>query len=236
MRLAWLSLLVLAAGVRAQADADLVARALDPTAWRAAATEPADAWVTFAEDDAEAAQVAAYVVPLVAEHFPRLRVRQVRLVRFESRDTYFRTDVAVGDGLKDSEHRVYNLYFNPRVFQDPPPPEALDAILAHELVHLRDYTHLSSLGLTTMVARYVGSAAYRERYERATDEVVLGLGKAEGLRAYRRWIYPRLTAEDYVVKRRTYWTPEEIDIWLEARRPLAQTPSPISLEGLIEAP
>lgn len=222
-----------AAAASAQNDADLVARALDPTAWRASAAEVPEAWVEYDSEDALAARVAAYVEPLVDAHFPRLQSRQVRLVRFESEDTYFRTDVSVASGLKDSEHRIYNLYFNPKAFEDPPPPEALEAILAHELVHLRDYSRLSSLGLTTLLARYLGSTAYRESYERQTDAVVLDLGLARGLRAYRVWIYPRLTRKDYVVKRRTYWTPEEIDDWLAALRPLEETPSPISLEGLI---
>jgi hypothetical protein len=180
-----------------------------------AAAPEAGARLLLPPGDALAAQLAETVGPLVEAHFPRLLGRKIRLVRFHSSDAYFRTDVRKRDAFRRPGVRTYNLYFDPRLLDDPPPAEAVEAILAHELVHLADYTEMSGFRLLRVGARYLSSRSFRIRFERRTDVGALRRGKAAGLKAYRQWIYPRLDPEELEEKRVTYFTPEEIDDWVD---------------------
>ena len=50
----------------------------------------------------------------------------------------------------------------------------------------------------------------------AYDEYALEAGCASGLKGYREWLYAHIPPEDVEAKRRDYYTPEEIDAWVEA--------------------
>ncbi|MDE2490064.1 MAG: hypothetical protein KGM24_04405 [Elusimicrobia bacterium] len=112
------------------------------------------------------------------------------------------------------------------VFADPRaaalPSDALEAILAHELAHCESYRAMSLPALARLGLLYWLSpdGPRVAAYERAMDERVVALGLGPGLKAYRRWLYPRLTPARRALKRRLYLTPQEIDarIRADARR------------------
>lgn len=122
--------------------------------------------------------------------------------------------------LRDWDKRTYVLKINKKLYADSPGDLALRGILAHELTHLNEFAHSSSFDLAGIGWDYLFSDDNPDvvRWERATDENALRLGFAEGLKAYRRWLYSQLTPERAEKKRRIYYTPEQIDAWTRERR------------------
>ncbi|GDX78703.1 hypothetical protein LBMAG42_05140 [Deltaproteobacteria bacterium] len=116
--------------------------------------------------------------------------------------------------------RSYTIEYDPVVLSDPPSPEALAAVLAHELGHIDDYLQMDSAALLDFAVWYgtedpTTSASLAE-YERATDEKALARGCAEGLSAMRTWIYAHVDADRLAEKQKDYYTPDEITSWVEA--------------------
>jgi hypothetical protein len=159
------------------------------------------------------------VVPFDEEHVeswvsaarsarPELAGHSIVLRPSGSSTVFFRADVTPGSVFRRADRRVHRVHYSRRLFDDPPPPEAVMAILDHELEHVRHYTELGGLRLVGFGLDYaVGGAA---RYERGTDAHPVALGCAEGLAAYRRWLYARLSPRQERRKRRLYLTPEEL--------------------------
>ena len=116
----------------------------------------------------------------------------------------------IEDGPED---RLYVVRANPALLDDPPSAAAVGAILVHELKHTLDYSLMDTDELTSFGLWY-GIAADVSEYERGTDEYALDLGCANGLKAYREWLYTHIPAEDVEQKRYDYFTPEEIDAWV----------------------
>lgn len=117
------------------------------------------------------------------------------------------------------------------VYADPRaeglPEDALRAILAHELEHCASYRAMSRLQLLRAGLEYLlrPQGAWVTAYERSMDEGVLRLGLGSGLKAYRLWLYPRLTPAQRAIKRRQYLTPAEIDAYLSWPRALSKAAS-----------
>ena len=130
---------------------------------------------------------------------------------------FFRTTVDLTTVEAAGMKRRYIIQADNRLFSgDPPPLEGLAAILAHELQHVLDYTRMASDDLVAFTLQYndgdIGD------YERKTDEAVLALGCGTGLRDWREWLYTQLEPTDETRARAEYYTPEEIDAWLESQR------------------
>lgn len=108
--------------------------------------------------------------------------------------------------------RVYAVRVSERLCGDPPPAEAELAILAHELAHLDAYAAMTPRRLLSLGWSYLVSpgGAEVEAFEKAADDAVVKLGRAEGLALYREWLYPRVGPEAAALKRRLYRTPEEL--------------------------
>lgn len=163
-----------------------------------------------------AAALRARVEAVRARSFPDLADKTLEDAFFD--DPVDRAQARVRGAWKGDAKRVYVVRLNRSLCADAPPPAALDALLAHELSHLADYARrgaasLGRLALTYLLAPSGKSVA---SYERATDEAALRAGYGAGLRAYRVWLYARLSPEQAAVKRRLYLTPEEIDARLDA--------------------
>lgn len=122
--------------------------------------------------------------------------------------------------MRDWDKRTYVLKINKKLYADSPGDLALRGILAHELTHLNEFAHSSTFDLAGIGWDYLWSDDNPGvvRWERATDENALRLGFAEGLKAYRTWLYAKLTPERAEKKKRIYYTPEQIDEWTRARR------------------
>jgi hypothetical protein len=108
--------------------------------------------------------------------------------------------------------RVYEVRVSRRACADPPPREAEEAVLTHELAHLDAFARLGPLRLARLGLAYwlapEGEAV--AAHERAMDAEVVARGRAPGLARYREWMYPRVGPAAAAVKRRLYLTPEEL--------------------------
>jgi len=154
----------------------------------------------------EEAQVAAWVATTRQAH-PELDGLEIVVRPMRSDKVFFKADIAPGTLLRRPARRRYRVHYSTELFADPPPPDAVVAILDHELEHVRHYTTMSSATLAGFALDYaVGRAA---RYERATDQHPVAVGCGEGLARYREWLYARLTERQQRRKQVIYLTPDE---------------------------
>ena len=153
---------------------------------------------------------------LISEHFPSLiesfKDNRIKIREFENDSYFLKTFFKLGHILK--EKRLYYLDINTKLYDCAPPKLALKAILAHELRHIADYKDSSSIQLIRLGLRMIGKKS-RSRYERETDYHVMELGLSEGIREYRLWIYKRLSEKSLKKKKCFYYTPEEINRFLQ---------------------
>ncbi len=148
-----------------------------------------------------------------AGSFPSLANYDIRLDAFESAEDFFKSTPQVSTLMKNAKDRIYLVQYNRRVLQSPPDRDAIRAIIAHELKHILDYTKMTTLGTAQFAATYgLFSTA---RYEHATDLYALKLGYGAGLRKYRTWLYTQVSAATQKAKEETYYTPAQIDIWMQ---------------------
>jgi len=154
-------------------------------------------------------RVAAQVTSLRAS-FPRLDGLNLVLETFDSREDFYRARPRYA--WRPPRERVYAVLVNMAVCEDPPPPEAEKAILAHELAHLDAYSVMGRRALLGLGWEYLvrpgGSAV--EAFEKEADDAAVRLGHAQGLAAYREWLFPRIPTKAAALKRRLYRTPEEL--------------------------
>lgn len=87
------------------------------------------------------------------------------------------------------------------------PPDALDAVLAHELAHTLDYDRGGPAGTLAILAQLLIDPA---PYERRTDLQAMFRGHGPGLLHYRRWSATYLSPEQQAVKARNYLSETEI--------------------------
>ena len=134
---------------------------------------------------------------------------------------YFRS-VIDSDTLDDAhpEARVYRVQVDPLVLTDPPSPEALAAVLAHELGHVLDYSTMTvreylEFGVWYGTQDPLTSTGLSD-YERATDAMALERGCADGLTEMRTWVYAHASPDVLAEKQHNYDSPEEIAAWVDA--------------------
>jgi hypothetical protein len=153
------------------------------------------------------------------KHFPELSALKLSIKPTLQPDVYFATDVVVGTVFNEPAAREYVFYLNPSLAKQMPPALALEGILVHELEHFKDYMHMSAFDLAGLYLGVTYSDSYASRYERATDLKAMEKGYSEGIKAYRVWIYSQLkTEEELALKKSKYYTPEEIDAYLEKKK------------------
>jgi Zn-dependent protease with chaperone function len=87
--------------------------------------------------------------------------------------------------------------------------DAIRAIIAHELAHVRYYASGSRLRLLGLVR--LTRSGYRRKFERKADLEAVRLGYARGLKEYRQWLYQHVPPKALAEKKRDYLSPEEID-------------------------
>jgi hypothetical protein len=105
------------------------------------------------------------------------------------------------------------IFVNPSVYLRKAPEEGIRAILAHELAHALYYksgNRFRLLGLAALVNG--GSTA---KFERRADLVAIEKGYGAGLIKYREWLYENISDKQIIVKKRNYFTPEELKILIE---------------------
>jgi hypothetical protein len=103
------------------------------------------------------------------------------------------------------------LYLNPKLYECAPHKLALESIILHELLHLKDLVK-SKLDILKLGRKYVFKPSFRLAYERNTDLEVMSLNPkngATGLLLYRQWLYPQLkNYDDFLEKRKSYLGPK----------------------------
>ena len=130
-----------------------------------------------------------------------------------SEEDYFASNLILSTLDDPPRERDYTMMYNPVLFEDPPSWAAVEAIVLHEFKHTIDYTMMNGQELAEFGVWYANGDI--SEYEHETDEFALELGFAEGLKAYRLWLYDHVSPETAEQKRYDYYTPEEIDAWVE---------------------
>ncbi len=141
--------------------------------------------------------------------YPELGRRDVRLRAFRSSTDFLQTRFSIARFLLPLPMR-YFIEVNPAMFDRAVPEVGLCAILAHELGHVVELgsgNRLRRIGLVRLLSKH-----YTAGFERRTDLVAIERGYAQGLIAYRRWVYQNIPASSVARKRENYFTPEEIEL------------------------
>lgn len=153
---------------------------------------------------------------IIQKDFPELipahSENRIQIREFESNDYFLKTFFKLGHILK--KKRIYFLDINTKIYTCAPEEKALEAILMHEIQHIKDYKDATSAGLVKLGIKMLGKKS-RSQYERSTDFSIMELGHAEGIKAYRNWIYQQLDQKSLRKKQCYYYTPEEINRYLK---------------------
>lgn len=88
--------------------------------------------------------------------------------------------------------------------------EELRGLLAHEMVHLEDYSRIGWIGVGFLALRYVFSDNFKRNYERAVDARTIEKGFGKELLAFREYDLGIANEKEAVVFRENYLSPEEI--------------------------
>ena len=159
------------------------------------------------------AETMRIVTKIVEKSYPELRDAQISVKTFESRSDYFRSSFSVSRFLSFRKLH-YTIFVAPRVFEKKAPPTGIRAIIAHELAHTAYYRRQNRFELFGLVA--LRSNSFTARIERGADLQAIKSGYGAGLRNYREWLYQNIPAEQIARKKRDYFSPEEIELIVEA--------------------
>lgn len=155
-------------------------------------------------------QFTTFLETTIEQFFPELSNESIVVSTFRSDAYFLQAQPIVKTLIENRGKRKYKVQLNLRLLDCPPSEDSLQAILVHELEHVKDYTSWSSSKITKHGIHYSTSSKFRARYERATDAKVLEKGLKIGLAGYRVWVYKWLTPKELERKRYIYLTPEEI--------------------------
>jgi hypothetical protein len=152
---------------------------------------------------------------LIENHFPELQKIQIKIENFESDAYFLQANLKKKTIFKEAQKRTYVIEVNQKLYACPPSPEGLKAILVHEIQHINDYLNMSSVEVIGLAARYSTNKKFHTKYERDTDTKTLEKGFGKGLIDYRLWVYQWLGPKELKNKKRFYYTPEEIETWMQ---------------------
>lgn len=190
------------------AEAQVAAGAENST--RKAATQSA------ARDQEKAAAIAEttrIVSEIIKDSFPELAGARISVRTFRSSSDYFRSRFSFSRFLT-FRRLHYVVFVNPQVFARNAPEDGIRAIIAHELAHAAYYRRHNRFELLGLVGLL--SNSFTARFERGADLLAIRRGYGAGLKDYRRWLYRNIPPKNLVAKKRDYFSPEEIDLILQA--------------------
>ncbi len=166
-------------------------------------------------EKAAVAETLRIVAETVEESFPELREARISVKTFHSSSDYFRSRFSFSRFLT-FRRLHYIVFVNPQVFEKDAPPDAILAIVAHELAHAayyRRHNRFELFGLAGLEAK-----SFAARFERGADLQAIKRGYGAGLKKYREWLYRNIPASKIIAKKRDYFSPEEIDLILDAMK------------------
>lgn len=176
--------------------------------------QPAAAQLNVVSEKAAVAQTNLIVREIVEKSYPELKKARIKIKTFDSRADYFRSRFSLARFLT-FRRLDYLILVNPRIFsKDAPPDAAVRAIIAHELAHVAYYerhNRFELLGLMSLL-----SNSFTVRFERGADLEAIRRGYGAGLKDYRQWLYQNIPPKNLPAKKCDYFSPEEIDLILEA--------------------
>jgi len=144
-------------------------------------------------------------------YFPEFKDLSIIVTTFRSDAYFLQAQPKIKTLFKKRSQRIYEVQLNTKLLDCPPTSAGLEAILVHELEHIRDYTGWSSIRIAKHGLRYSFNCDMRIGYECATDLRVLEFGLHQGLIDYRHWVYEKLTPKELKKKEKIYLTPREIE-------------------------
>lgn len=156
-------------------------------------------------------QLSCLLEDLVENSFPNLSGKKIEFVEFKSTVQYFKSSIRISTIRKNPGARSYVLHLNPRIYRGDLNLLTVQAAMAHELVHLEDFSKMGKSELTFFLSRYKGD--FKHKYERLADLQTLSLGFAPGLKAWRGWTTSRMPASVGHKKKSHFLTVEEIESW-----------------------
>ena len=148
--------------------------------------------------------------------FPELQQTQIEIRSLDSDADFFRTRPRIPD-LLTRRHIRYVLLANPAGESRGMPAAGREAIIAHELAHMRYYESRSRWRLAALL-RLVRLEA-DSKWEQAADREAIRRGYGPGLIEYRNWLYANVSAPVARRKQRVYLTPLEIAREMAAGQP-----------------
>lgn len=163
---------------------------------------------------------------LIDEYFHALKNIEISIKYFDD-DAYFFA-AGTGNVLKGKAKRKYSIKVSKAILDGrvcAPPPKAVRSIMAHELFHIQDYVEKGFFKMIGLGVKYLPlNRRARIKYERLTDKRVLELGYnkqdqdlIDGLAEYRHWVYKPLNKRQLKVKKKMYFSPEDIENWLSEK-------------------
>jgi len=151
---------------------------------------------------------------IIEKSYPELREARIKIKTFDSRADYFRSRFSLQRFLTFRK-LDYLILVNPRIFgKDAPSDAAMRAIIAHELAHVVYYERHNRFELLGLIGLL--SNSFTARFERGADLEAVRRGYGAGLKEYRRWLYRNIPPKNLAAKKRDYFSPEEIDLILDA--------------------
>ncbi len=147
------------------------------------------------------------VAEIIEKSYPELKDKRIEIKSFASKSDYFQSRFSFGRFLT-FRRMNYIIYVNPKVYELNAPENGVRAILAHEIGHILYYSRKNRVQLLGLVN--LSTKGFTQKFERRTDLEAIRRGYGEGLIAYRTWLYENIPMKSVDVKKRNYFTPEEI--------------------------
>lgn len=188
---------------RGQAVAKMVSRQ-SSAATKIASTDKSPAIQSTSE-------VQAILSNTIDKRFPSLQGVSVRLEPLNAKHDFFQSRPDIGTLLTPWRDTEYIVYVNPRIFTMNLSQDAVEAILAHELLHTEHYREDGLLGMLWALLAQIFSSV-EVSYERGLDIRAIERGYGPGLKSYRHWLYQNLSGDAVAGKKKNYLTPEEITL------------------------
>lgn len=160
--------------------------------------------------DLSRSELRATMLRVQQRSFPELDGARFELGSFDEADSFFQSHFDWLSLL--TPHPLYRIEVNPRLLAQPCPPNALEAVLAHELSHTLDYQRGGVGGVLGIALQLLFATP---SYEHRTDLQAIFRGYGPGLIRYRQCIYALLDPEQRARKRTIYYTPEQIELILQ---------------------
>lgn len=167
---------------------------------------PGQAWA----DKIHMKQVRQTLDAVISADFPELDPARIQIKVRSSIDPYTRGFPVPSNLLASPEKRKYEILIHPRVLRSDIGPSVVQAVMAHELAHVAEFSSRSRFSLIMFSIRSLVSQKFRRNHEWETDREVVRRGYGPGLTLYRNWMASRVKPKRLKKKMRFFLSLDEI--------------------------